>query len=605
MDKKKKNPKSAPEFNNSKPEKAKKKRKPLTPSQKKTILITVISVLLLAAICVSCVFLVIIPMREKDKNFDYLKSDLTKYLNLPAEKYKNYSMSLNIAKPREIDVDIALLSMLAADRDEKPQYEGAAQRDVEITAGDTVNIYYRGYIEIDGIQKTVVSNLSADTYSSFVIGGCTFPSESYPARGVEVNLLGKLPCEYEKFTKIKKGEVKDGQVIYLTFERLVDGEDESKTESGTSERIDLTSDKLDEAYGVGFKEKVIGLAIGAGYTHSFKTELDGKSCTYSNVKVEFVTECERNPLTVMGYYPYSTGSTVLNNKEVTFEIYVQSVQVYDTPELNDEYIEKKVMEVNSGLRMDELLEYEGDNLVEKYRAYAWEYLMEQYEETLRSQIAQKMWNYYIQTAEVKRVPGIKVDEIYLEYYSEVKNSFETNNGVIYNEMTEETETYEDLSGYAKIYLGLYYSEEDFTVTIEALAEDLVIERMIMYYIMKNEGIEPTEDELAAKIAEVKQDYMDEYVYQYLADFESQREEFESSTAQKDKDYAAKMDRIILAWKSNNLTDAEYAEFYAAREKEMFDYYDEEHFVETAYYEWVTDYVVTWADYSTLDDPATE
>ena len=597
MDKNKKNSKTVSKNGTAKSNNTK-VRKPLTKSQKKAIIITAISVVLFAVICVSCIFLVIVPMWKKDKNFDYLKSDLSKYITLSPEQYKNYSMALTIAKPKEIDVDIALLSMLAADRDEKPQYDGAGQREVEITAGDIVNIYYRGYMEIDGIQKTVVSNLTSDTYTSYVVGGGTFPTENYPVRGVENALLGVLPCEWQKFVKIKSGKVAEGQVIYLTFERLTDGE--TKSETGTAERIDLTSDKLDEAYGVGFRDKVIGLGIGSGYTHSFETTLDGKTCKYSNVKVEFVTECERDALTVTGYYPYSTGSTMLNNQEVTFEIYIHSTVVYNTPELNDEYIEKKVMEVNSGLRMDELLEYEGETLVEKYRAYAWDYLMEQYEETLRSQIAKNMWNYYIQTAVVNRVPGYKVDEIYLEYYSELNRAFQENNGVVYNEMTEETETYDNLSGFAKIYLGLYYSDEDFTVTIRALAEDLVIERMIMYYVMRNEGLTPSDEVLAAKIAEVKQDYMDEYVYQYLTDFESMREEFESSNVQKDKDYAAKMDRIIAAWKNNDTTNAEFAEFYAEREREMFNYYDEEHFTESAYYELITDYVVTWATYTTLD-----
>jgi hypothetical protein len=343
MDKKKANSKITPSDSITEPKKAKKVRKPLTPSQKKAILITVISVVLFVAICLTCVFVVIIPMWKKDKSFDYMKSDLSKYINLPAEKYKNYSMALNIALPKEIDVDIALLSMLAADRDEKPQFDGEGQRDVAITAGDIMNIYYRGYMEIDGIQKTVVSNLTADSYTSFVVGGCAFPTEGYPVRGVESALidLEVVPSEYPKFTKIKSGKVADGQVIYLSFERKIDGEE--KPESGTAERIDLTSDKHDEAYGVGFKDKIIGKDIGSGYTHSFETTLDGKTCKYTNVKVEFVTECERNALTVKGYYPYSTGSQMLNNQEVTFEIYIHSTVVYNTPELNKEYIENKVM----------------------------------------------------------------------------------------------------------------------------------------------------------------------------------------------------------------------------------------------------------------------
>ena len=214
-----------------------------------------------------------------------------------------------------------------------------------------------------------------------------------------------------------------------------------------------------------------------------------------------------------------------------------------------------------------------------------------------------MWSYYNETAEIKRVPGIKVDEIYNEYYGEISASFEESGGVVYNEMTEESETYTSLSDYAKIYLGLYYSEEDFTVTIRALAEDLVIERMIMYYIMKNEGITPTDEQLAAKVEEVKRDYMDEYVYQYLADFESSREEFETSTSEEDREYAKKMDRIIKAWKSGDVNDAEYAEFYTAREGEMFSYYDNAYFTETAYYQIVTEHVISWAEYTTLDEPA--
>ena len=601
MEKKKKNASKAPV------EEAKKKkapRKPLSPELKKRIAIIITASVLLLAICISLVFLVIIPAWKKDAKFDYLKSDLSKYINLTSAQYKNHSMALNIAKPREIDVDIALLSMRAADKDEKPLYDGVTQSDIPIDAGHIVNMYYRCYIVNDeGIPKTVFSNLTSDVYTSFEIGSGLFPSESFTVRGVENALVGIVPSEHQKFEKIKSGEVKDGQIIYLTFDRLAEGADVKETESGTAERIDLTSDKLDEAYGVGFKDAILGLSIGEGYTYSFSTTLDGKKCNYTDVNIEFATECERDALIVKGYLPYSTQYTQYKNKEVTVEIYIVSTQVYEAPELNDEYIKEKVAEVASGLRMDELVEYEGANLVEKYRAYAWEYLNEQYEEQLRAKIAENMWSYYIKTAEVKRVPGGMVDKIYREYYDEVKKSFEESGGVVENEMTGEVETYENLSDYAKIYLGLYYSEEDWTVTIRALAEDLVVERMIMYHIMKSENILPSDAELSAKVSEVKKDYMDEYIYQYLLDFENQREEFESSKHEDDVKYAEKMDRIIKAWKANDTQNEEYSAFYSEREAEMFSYYDDDHFVETAYYEWLNDYVVDWAEYTTLDTAA--
>lgn len=579
---------------------------PLSKQQIHRIAIIGTAALLAVAIIVSCVFFVVIPLIKEDKGFDYLKSDLSKYVELSAADYKNYSMSLTIAKPKDIDVDIALLSMLASDKDTTPLHEGTLVTDQKMGAGDIVNLYYRGYIVVDGIQKTVVSNLSYNSYTSYELGGGKFPTEAYPARGVEFELvnLGKTPDECAKFIKIKEGAVKEDHVIYVTFQRK--NTETGKSESGTTERVDLLSDRVPVVYGDTFKSALVGKNIGDEF--SFETNIEGVKYEYTGVKINYVTECEREPIVVKGYYPYNTGSETLNNKEVTFEIYVQSMQDYSTPELNDEYIEKKVAEVNSGLRMSELQEYEGDNLVEKYRAYAADYLEDQYDEQLRSMIAKNMWNYYNDKAKIKRIPGGKVEQIYLEYYSEVKQSFEDNNGVIFNEMAGEngegeTETYDNLSDYAKVYLKLWYSEEDWTVTIRALAEDLVIERMIMYYVMDDAGLTPTDEELSDKIEALKDEYMEEYIYQYLADFEENRAEFESSKTESDREYAKKMDRIILAWKSENYSDAEFAEFYEDRKEEMFSFYDDDYFTETAYYEIVTDYVVSWAQYTTLDSAA--
>jgi FKBP-type peptidyl-prolyl cis-trans isomerase (trigger factor) len=579
------------------------KKAKLTGEQKKKLAIVITAAVLFVAICVSCVFLLIIPMVKRDKNFDYHKSDLSKYISLPEEVYKNYSMSLNISKPRDIDVDIATLSMVTADKSKQPLYEGALQRDVAITAGDIVNIYYRGYIIQDGRQKTVVSNLANDTYTSFEIGGCAFPSPNYPVRGVENALLGIVPSEHTKFERIKDGDVKENYIVYVTFERYPTS-DEKKSESGKKERIDLEGETLESVYGKGFKEALVGKPIGAEI-NKFTSVIEGVEYTYKNIKVDFATECEKSDkvVRVEGYYPYHTGSTVLNNKDVTFEIYVQSTQVYETPEFNDEYIAKKVAEVDSGVRMDELLEYEGESLVEKYRAYAKAYLYEQYEAELRSQIEDNIWSHYNNKVEIKRVPGIKVDEIYYEYYSEVSKAFEESGGVVYNKNTEETETYDNLSDYAKVYLGLWNATDDWTVLVRELAEDLVVERIVLYYIMYAENIAPTESELAAKVEKIREEYMDEYIYQYLSDFQANRADFEASTKKENVEYVAKMDRIILAWKTNDTANAEYVEFVREREAEMFDYYDDNYFIEMAYYEIVMDVVVTWPEVTTLDTPA--
>ena len=77
------------------------------------------------------------------------------------------------------------------------------------------------------------------------------------------------------------------------------------------------------------------------------------------------------------------------------------------------------------------------------------------------------------------------------------------------------------------------------------------------------------------IAEEKQIYLDEYVQQYL-DYEKKTRE----------DFA---------------TEKEYQDYVDARAAEIFGYYDDEYFEETAIYNLVMDAVVDWPNVITLDD----
>ncbi len=563
---------------------------------RRPLIIAIVSAVLALATVLSLVFLVIIPVIKYDKNFDYIGSDLSKYIELTEEEYKSLSFSLAIAKPKPIDVDIAILGMRAMDKSEKPSYDGVWKSDVAITAGDMVNLYFRGYVIEDGKEKQVMSNM-ADVYTEIEVGGGDFP-----AMGFELGLVGVVPNEYTSLEKIKSGTVGEGQVIYLTYERAEEGSTAAAAK-GKSVRIDLNDDSIADTYGEEFKDRIINQTIGAELT--FNTTINGKTYKYTNTTVDFVTECEddENVLKLEAYFPYNVGSDEYNNKTVYFDVFVKDVQVYEVPEFDDEYITKKVSEVDSGLRMDELLEYEGESLADKYREYVRTYLDEQYELKKRELITEKLWTHYNSRVKVKKIPGIKVEYIYNEYYSQVKADFEQSGGVIYNSLTGESESHsDDLAGYAKVYLGLWYSEEDWTDVLYDLAEDLVTERLILYYIMKEENLTPTEAELAAKIDEIKTEYMDEYVYQYLLDFDENREDF-SLSIDKNKEYVAKMDRIIALWKANDTANEEYAAFYAEREAEMYSYYDEEYFTETAYYEIVMDTLVGWPEITTMDEAA--
>ena len=92
--------------------------------------------------------------------------------------------------------------------------------------------------------------------------------------------------------------------------------------------------------------------------------------------------------------------------------------------------------------------------------------------------------------------------------------------------------------------------------------------------MQQENLTPTAEVFEQRLAALKQEYIDEYINQYAAEFEVDLSKY---------------------------TEAEYAAFVAKREKELFEYYDEAYFRETTYYEIVLDTLLTWPTVITMDE----
>ena len=68
-------------------------------------LITLITVgVLLLGIVITAIAM-LIPNIQSDKNFDYVTSDLSSYIYISEDNYKEIKLDLDIAKPHEIDVD--------------------------------------------------------------------------------------------------------------------------------------------------------------------------------------------------------------------------------------------------------------------------------------------------------------------------------------------------------------------------------------------------------------------------------------------------------------------------------------------------------------------
>jgi hypothetical protein len=98
--------------------------------------------------------------------------------------------------------------------------------------------------------------------------------------------------------------------------------------------------------------------------------------------------------------------------------------------------------------------------------------------------------------------------------------------------------------------------------------------------MQAENLMPTEEELAREVASIKQEYLDEYIKQYISYKEENDDSFDRST----------------------LTGEAYDTFVSERSKELFDYYDDDYFTETAYYEIGLRTFLTYPTVYTLDNP---
>ncbi len=447
---------------------------------------------------------------------DYLKENISEYITLPESGYKGLTLKPNISAPSPIMTEVELLKILGDQR--KVVGEGQKLYQHTIGAGDLVSIFYRGYYvdEKTGEPVSVAGMSNFDGIASeLVIGSGQF------IPGFEYNMIGKNTGEYASFSRIVSGAVEEDMVIYLTYKGTLDGE----SISGNYERIELSG--ADEIYGEGFTEKIKGAEINKTL-NSFTTALDGKERVFSEVKVEFATRCEKEstnggkPIMVVEcYFPYNYGMELLQNKTAYFEVYVEYAVDYSVPELNDDFI-RSVLEEKKYIAEEELLKYEGEDLTEKFKSFLSEALYKDYENNLDGLIENEIWKHLLDAATVIKYPEGNVYEIYNDYISELKAQYDKYGGRYFNSSSQLV-TCKDLGEFARLYLGLG-NDADWEAEILNYAESLIKERLIIYYILGAEAI-ADEATIAAKIAELKAEYLEEYIKEYLDYYEKDREDY--------------------------------------------------------------------------------
>lgn len=507
-----------------------------------------------------------VNLAGQDYGFDYFKTDLDKYISF-SESYKDYKIEIDIAKPHDIDVDVSILNLIYKDRTLNEKYAGATITSAyTISAGDTVNIWYRGYLldeEGNEIPVDSMCNFSGAAPSTLNIGSGQF------VPGFELNLIGLNTGDYSKFEKITTGKVNENQVIYVTYS-LPNKTDSTKTDTFKNVRIDLSED-IDAIYGERFKSKLLSFNIGE--KKDLVSDINGDLITYSDFTINFATECETNPMVVECYFGYDYSNKELRNETAYFEVYVEGIVDYVCPEFNDEYLTKLIEDKELNLSIDELNKQEGTTLVEKYRNFVDENLNKIYEETLETKIKDEIWARISKTVKATKYPRHLVDKMYDYYMNELRNAYVSSGGQLYNNTTGQYTTYDSLSKYIPVYLGLS-TGQNWQTYLQDMAEESIKERMAMFYILREENLLPTKAELDAKIEEIRQEYIDEYVKQFMNREGKDRDEY---------------------------TDEEYNKIVKDAKASLFSFYDDEYFMIKAYQNFFTDAAVEWPEVSTLDD----
>ena len=219
------------------------------------------------------------------------------------------------------------------------------------------------------------------------------------------------------------------------------------------------------------------LEIGShGFIPGFEYNLIGKN------PAEYTTD---NPIVVETFFPENYQAAELAGKTAYFEVTVVKITEYSAPELDEAFI-KDTLKLETALA-----DYEGENLVEKYRAYVKEeYILDNGldEESL---IYNAFWKSVIDGAVVKKYPETLVKQTADEYAAELKYYYENSYSYYYE--------YEQ---FMCLYLGLEIGS-DWQAELEEIAKNQIKQQMIIYHIMNKEGLRPT----AAKYEELFDEYL--------------------------------------------------------------------------------------------------
>ncbi len=500
------------------------KRSPI--SKKKVAILSAVAAILVIAIGLGIFFGFFY-----NKKFNYAKEDLSKYITLSESDYKNIKIAIPLYEYSSSLVDRAITDLLVKNKLDA-SYDGTGVKNLPITIGDVVTLRFRGYTKDEnGNEVDIASllNLATDNDETIEVGAYD------NLVGINEALLGIIPDDIPTFEKITEGVVEEGDVVYLSYSVSMPVGD---GETIKNKRIDLSRTDLDEVFGVGFKDAIIGLEIGKAQSMLTLPLKNGDgTAVYVDLKAEFATKCEKNPLKLTATYPANYESDKsLRGKTVYFDFYIKNCIVHDTPEYNEEFITKTLK-----LTEESLKEFEGNTLIEKHRASLEKELKENIENANNQLILEAIWEHLADKGTVIKYPKSEVDGYYNSLLANVNAYYQQNTG-----------KFESLDAAAISAYGLE-AGSDWRAYLKLLAEVEVRDKLIFYYIFNNEGYKPTDEEY-------KETYDAIVEYELSLMIEEHKSELEG------------------------LTEEEYNEQVEFLKKELLDYLGDDGMREIIYYE---------------------
>ncbi len=444
------------------------------------------------------------PPAEAAINF--LKTDLSEYIDIPESSYKDLNIQPNISEPNEVMTKSRIINLQNGYR----KIVGSGDKLLSghtVGVGDTVSVFYRGYyLDADGKEITVagMSNFGSIASELTVGSGQFIP-------GFEYNMIGMNISEYARFAKIVSGKVAANHNVYISRKRTVEG----KTETLSYERVILGS--ADAKYGEGFSSKLIGADVNKAL-EGFTVTLDGKEQVYSDMKIDFVTLCENSatnggkPIRVVEcYFPHDYGMELLQNKTAYFDVYVDYAIDYEVPDFDDAFV-KKLIEEKHYTTEAELNKFGGESLAEKFESYTADLLYKEYESDREDLILSEIWNKLLNSAVIKKYPEGNVTAVYDRTLQDINSQYMSNYGYFYHNYFGAIQC-ESFDEYMRLYLGIG-SSVDWRAALTEQTEKLVKERLIIYFIIKAEGIVPEEAVLKQKIDDMRDTFVSNYGEEY-------------------------------------------------------------------------------------------